>query len=112
MTPPRLDRRLRGVPARLTFDCRLTRSALCASGRCPASKLPSRMQSLVTVEQALSASGLIPLEGGILLGHVLAKDRAWIAAHRDAAVDAEELRTFQSLARRRRNGEAGAYLTG
>lgn len=70
------------------------------------------MQSVVTVEQALSASGLIPFEAGILLGHALAKDRAWIAAHRDAAVDAEELRTFQSLARRRRSGEPVAYLTG
>lgn len=70
------------------------------------------MQSVVTVEQALSLSGLIPFEAGILLGHVLLKDRAWIAAHRDAAVDAAQLRTFESLSRRRRAGEPVAYLTG
>jgi release factor glutamine methyltransferase len=70
------------------------------------------MQSVVTVAQALSRSGLIPLDARILLGHVLSKDRAWIAAHRDAAVDVTQLRTFESLSRRRRDGEPVAYLTG
>src|SRR6266702_2235995 len=70
------------------------------------------MPIVVTVEQALGRSGLIPCEARILLGHVLAKDRAWIAAHRDAAVDAIQLRTFESLSRRRRDGEPVAYLTG
>ncbi len=70
------------------------------------------MQSAVTVEHALARSGLIPFEAAILLGHVLSKDRAWIAAHRDASVDAARLRTFESLSRRRRNGEPVAYLTG
>jgi release factor glutamine methyltransferase len=70
------------------------------------------MPIVVTVEQALGRSGLIPFEARILLGHVLSKDRAWIAAHRDAAVDAIQLRTFESLSRRRRDGEPVAYLTG
>lgn len=70
------------------------------------------MQPAVTVERALNTSGLIPFEAGILLGHALAKDRAWIAAHRDAPVDATQLRTFESLSRRRRNGEPVAYITG
>jgi len=70
------------------------------------------VQSAVTVAQALSRSGLIPLDARILLGHVLSKDRAWIAAHRDAAVDVAQLRKFESLSRRRRDGEPVAYLTG
>jgi release factor glutamine methyltransferase len=70
------------------------------------------MPIVVTVEQALGRSGLIPFEARILLGHVLSKDRAWIAAHRDAAVDVIQLRTFESLSRRRRDGEPVAYLTG
>src|SRR5438128_782581 len=70
------------------------------------------MPIVVTVEQALGRSGLIPFEARILLGHVLSKDRAWIAAHRDAVVDVIRLRTFEGLSRRRRDGEPIAYLTG
>lgn len=65
-----------------------------------------------TVSAALAMSGLVPLEARLLLAHVLGCDRAWVAAHGDAALTREHARTFDALARRRRNGEPVAYLTG
>jgi len=64
------------------------------------------------VSRALAASGLIPFEAKILLGHVLRRDRAWLAAHGDQPVTAQEAKAFDALARRRRDGEPIAYLTG
>src|SRR5260370_42705272 len=64
------------------------------------------------VSRALMASGLIPFEAKILLGHVLRRDRAWLAAHGDQPMTAREAKAFDALARRRRNGEPVAYLTG
>src|SRR5205823_13273945 len=57
-------------------------------------------------------SGLIPFEAQVLLGHVLRRDRAWLAAHRDQPMTANEATAFDALARRRRDGEPIAYLTG
>jgi release factor glutamine methyltransferase len=68
--------------------------------------------SATIVSRALAASGLIPFEAKILLGHVLRRDRAWVAAHGDQPMTANEAKTFDALARRRRNGEPVAYLTG
>jgi release factor glutamine methyltransferase len=68
--------------------------------------------SPTTVSRALAASGLIPFEAKILLGHVLRRDRAWLAAHGDQPMTAHEAKTFDALARRRRDGEPVAYLTG
>jgi release factor glutamine methyltransferase len=65
-----------------------------------------------TVSAALQLSGLVPLEAKLLLGHVLGRDRAWIAAHGDAALAAEAARMFDALVRRRSAGEPIAYLTG
>src|SRR5262249_26485022 len=65
-----------------------------------------------TVSSVLALSGLIPLEAKILLTHVLGCDRAWLAAHGDAQLTREQVKTFEALARRRRDGEPVAYLTG
>lgn len=64
------------------------------------------------VSRALAASGLIPFEAKILLGYVLHRDRAWLAAHGDNPMTAREAKAFDALARRRRDGEPVAYLTG
>jgi release factor glutamine methyltransferase len=64
------------------------------------------------VSRALAASGLVPFEAKILLGHVLRRDRAWLAAHGDEPMTAREAKAFDALARRRRDGEPVAYLTG
>ena len=70
------------------------------------------MTRRLTVSAALAASGLIPFEAKILLGHVLDRDRAWLAAHRSTGIAAEQAEAFEEIARRRRDGEPVAYLTG
>jgi release factor glutamine methyltransferase len=70
------------------------------------------MSTPFTVSRALSACGLVPFEAKLLLAHVLGRDRAWLAAHADEAVSAEQAKTFDALARRRRDGEPVAYLIG
>ena len=65
-----------------------------------------------TISAALALSGLVPLEARLLLAHVLGRDRAWIAAHGDAALSPEAARRFDALVRRRSAGEPIAYLTG
>lgn len=70
------------------------------------------MSTPITVSRALSVSGLVPFEAKLLLAHVLGRDRAWLAAHADEAVNAEQAKTFDALARRRRDGEPVAYLIG
>lgn len=64
------------------------------------------------LREALAQSGLVPVDGRVLLAHVLDRDRAWLLAHADdelARVDAD---AFFALAKRRREGEPVAYLTG
>jgi len=68
--------------------------------------------SPTNVSRALAISGLVPFEAKILLGHVLHRNRAWIAAHGDEPMTVDEAKAFDSLARRRRDGEPVAYLTG
>ncbi|HEX4522050.1 MAG TPA: peptide chain release factor N(5)-glutamine methyltransferase [Casimicrobiaceae bacterium] len=70
------------------------------------------MSTPITVSRALSASGLVPFEAKLLLAHVLGRDRAWLAAHAGEGISAEQAKTFEALARRRRNGEPVAYLIG
>ncbi len=70
------------------------------------------MSTSLTVSRALSASGLVPFEARLLLAHVLRRDRAWLAAHADETVTAEQAKIFDALARRRRDGEPVAYLLG
>jgi len=65
-----------------------------------------------TVSAVLQLSGLAPTEAKALLAHVLGRDRAWLAAHRDAPLAPGEVRAFDALVRRRAAGEPIAYLTG
>ena len=65
-----------------------------------------------TVGQALAQSGLVPIDAQVLLAHVVARDRAWLAAHRDETLTRDHADAFFELAKRRREGEPVAYLTG
>jgi release factor glutamine methyltransferase len=65
-----------------------------------------------TVRQALAQSGLIPSEASVLLAHALECDRAWLRAHETEALPRETAERFFLLAKRRRDGEPVAYLTG
>ena len=65
-----------------------------------------------TVRRALAQSGLVPLDAQVLLAHVLARDRAWLAAHAGDGLERAALERFFALAKRRREGEPVAYLTG
>jgi release factor glutamine methyltransferase len=68
--------------------------------------------TIATVSAALAMSGVVPFEAKLLLAHVLDRDRAWIAAHGDAHLTRAQVLAFEALARRRRDGEPVAYLTG
>ena len=65
-----------------------------------------------TLRQALAQSGLVPVDGQVLLAHVLDRDRAWLIAHANDPLTREDADRFFALARRRREGEPVAYLTG
>lgn len=66
----------------------------------------------LTVRQALAQAGLAPLDAQVLLAHVLGVGRAWLAAHATDRIAPRDVETFFALARRRRDGEPVAYLTG
>ena len=70
------------------------------------------MTSGATISVALAQSGLVPLDAQVLLAHVVGQDRAWLVAHGRDAIARERLDAFLALARRRREGEPVAYLTG
>lgn len=65
-----------------------------------------------TVRSALASSALARIDSEVLLAHAIGRDRAWLAAHPEAALTSEEASHFAVLARRRRDGEPVAYLTG
>jgi hypothetical protein len=84
-----------------------------AAGRKPLCRtLMSSSPTIVTVSRALEGSGLVPFEARILLAHLLGCERAWVIGHSGDALTQEQARAFEALARRRRNGEPVAYLTG
>jgi len=70
------------------------------------------MTGAASVRRVLAQSGLVPIDGQVLLAHVLGKDRTWLAAHGDETLPLEHVGAFLALARRRRDGEPVAYLTG
>src|SRR5947208_10512641 len=70
------------------------------------------MSDVDSIARALAASGLVPLDAQVLLAHVLAKDRAWLLAHASDAMSREQSDRFFTLAKRRREGEPVAHLTG
>ena len=51
------------------------------------------------------ALGIDRLDAQLLLGHVLARPRAWVIAHGDAVLPAAEGERFDTLCRRRAAGE-------
>lgn len=65
-----------------------------------------------TVRQALAQAGLAPIDAQVLLAHVLGTDRAWLVAHATDPLARRHAEVFFTLARRRRDGEPVAYLTG
>src|SRR5205809_5772496 len=67
---------------------------------------------MLTVAQALAQSGLVPIDAQVLLAYVVGNTRAWLTAHADESLTPNEAARFFSLARRRRDGEPIAYLTG
>ena len=70
------------------------------------------MTGELTVRGALAQCGLVPLDAQVLLAHVLGQNRAWLAAHGDEPMSRRDAEAFLALARRRRDGEPVAYLTG
>jgi release factor glutamine methyltransferase len=66
----------------------------------------------ITVRRALETCGLVTLDARALLAHVLGKDRAWLVAHAAETIAVAQAEEFFALARRRRDGEPVAYLTG
>ena len=70
------------------------------------------MTGTTTVRRALAQSGLVPIDARVLLGHVLGRNRAWLAAHADEPLSRADAAAFAALAKRRRDGEPVAYLTG
>lgn len=68
-----------------------------------------------TVGAALAAAralGLDRLDAQLLLGHRLQRDRAWLIAHDDDALDSGAAQAFDDDCRRRAAGEPLAYLVG
>ncbi|HEY5365511.1 MAG TPA: peptide chain release factor N(5)-glutamine methyltransferase [Casimicrobiaceae bacterium] len=70
------------------------------------------MADLLTVRQALVQSGLTPVDANALLAHVVGRDRAWLIAHAGDELPQQEMTIFFAAAKRRRDGEPIAYLTG
>lgn len=52
------------------------------------------------------------LEAELLLLHVLGKPRSWLIAHADDELDDTQIKAFDALVQRRRDGEPVAYITG
>jgi release factor glutamine methyltransferase len=69
---------------------------------------------MTTIARLLSEAGeQIPIrEARLLLAHALGRNTAWLEAHRDDAVVAEDAARFAALVERRAAGEPIAYLTG
>ena len=70
------------------------------------------MPETLTVRQALLQCGLAPVDANALLAHVLGKDRAWLISHAADRLPQQENDIFFATARKRRDGEPIAYLTG
>ena len=70
------------------------------------------MSDALTVRQALVQCGLAPVDANALLGHALGKDRAWLVAHAAEELPQQVIELFFAAAKRRRDGEPIAYLTG
>ena len=66
----------------------------------------------LTPSSLLAQSGLVPADAQVLLAHVLGVGRAWLIAHATDPLPRDRSDAFFALAKRRRDGEPVAYLTG
>jgi release factor glutamine methyltransferase len=69
-------------------------------------------RATLTPRQALARCGLAPVDANALLAFVTGRNRAFFVAHADEPLPQQQIDQFLSLARRRRDGEPVAYLTG
>jgi release factor glutamine methyltransferase len=69
-------------------------------------------QLLAWGTQQMGGSADAAAEAGLLLAHVLQKDRGWLFAWPEAEVGEEDATRYRELAARRAAGEPIAYLTG
>lgn len=65
-----------------------------------------------SVSAAMARSGLVPVDAQVLLAHVLGVDRAWLVGHATDELARASADAFFALAKRCRDGEPVAYLTG
>ncbi len=76
------------------------------------------MTTLLTIKLALTSAATqinneeAALEAQLLLQHVLNVNRAWLIAHADDVLQANNHAAFEALLRRRLNGEPIAYILG
>jgi len=66
----------------------------------------------LSIRSVLSQSGLVQVDASVLMAHVVGRNRAWLIAHGDDILTPEQAGAFFALAKRRRDGEPVAYLTG
>lgn len=70
------------------------------------------MTSVASLLQSARAAGVDRLDAQLLLAHVLQRPRAWLIAHEDAVLDAQQLAQAQAALGRRATGVPVAYLLG
>lgn len=70
------------------------------------------MTSVASLLQSARAAGVDRLDAQLLLAHVLQRPRAWLIAHEDAVLDAQQLARVQAAIDRRAAGVPVAYLLG
>jgi release factor glutamine methyltransferase len=71
-------------------------------------------EAIYKAEQVLSTHGIpdARLDAEVLLRHALGRDRAWLLAHFQDAIDEEHRRTFEQAMERRARREPLQYITG
>lgn len=67
---------------------------------------------MISIAQALQSSGVDAIDARVLLRKVLGVNDAYLIAHADDALDAQQAAQFRSLAARRAAGEPIAYIVG
>jgi len=78
----------------------------------PPNDAPAVASLLADARQRLAGQPAAALEADLLLAEVLGKDRAWLFAHPEAAVNVEQAARFRALLERRAGGEPIAYILG
>ena len=70
--------------------------------------------ALTDAARTLQANGIDEprLDAGLLMSHVIGRDRAFIVAHTEAAIAEQQLKQFEEFVARRAEGEPLQYITG